>query len=116
MFVATVIVPVLLAALLTFAAIRKLSHDEQVVEEYAMAGVPEDKLNLLATTLLGASVGLIAGLLWAPVGVVAAGGLVVYFIVACGFHIRAHDTENLPTPVVMALLAAAALILRLATL
>nr|WP_169310430.1 DoxX family protein [Rhodococcus oryzae] len=52
MFVATVIVSVLLAALLGFAAIRKLSHRDPVVREYAELGVPENRLNLLAGLLL----------------------------------------------------------------
>ena len=116
MFFATVIVSALLAVLLAYSAIRKLSHDEQVVEGYVRAGVPEDKLNCLAATLLAAAAGLIAGLVWAPLGVAAASGLVVYFIAAIGFHIRAGDTKNLPTPLVMALLAAAALTLRVASL
>ena len=116
MLVATMIVSALLAVLLAYSAIRKLSHDEQVVEGYARAGVPEDKLNYLAATLLAAAAGLIAGLVWAPLGVAAASGLVVYFVAAIGFHTRAGDTKNLPTPLVMALLAAAALALRVASL
>jgi hypothetical protein len=116
MFVAAATVSVLLAALLAFAAIRKLGHREQVVESYARAGVPEDKLDYLAVTLLAGAAGLILGLLWAPIGVAAAGSLIVYFIVAVAFHIRANDARNLPTPLVLAVIAVAALILRLATL
>jgi hypothetical protein len=41
---------------------------------------------------------------------------VCYFAVATAFHIRARDIGNLPTPVVIDALAAAALILRLATM
>lgn len=115
MFVATVIVSVLLAALLAFSAIRKLSHREEVVQTYLRAGVPEDKLNYLAIILIAGAAGLILGLFWAPIGVAAAIGLVVYFIVAVGFHIRNDDAEHLPTPLVIALIATAALILRLAT-
>ena len=116
MFVATVVVSVLLAGLLAYSAVRKLSHDQDVVEGYARAGVPEDKLNLLATVLLAGAGGLIAGLFWAPIGVAAAGALVLYFAVAIGFHIRAGDTAHLPTPLVLEVLAVAALVLRLATL
>lgn len=116
MSVATAIVSVLLAALLAFSAIRKLSHDPEVVEGYARAGVPEGWLDYLATVLLAAAAGLLAGLLWAPIGIAAAAGLVLYFAVAIGFHIRSGDTAHLPTPVVIALLAATALILRLAVL
>jgi hypothetical protein len=116
MVVATAVVSILLAALLTFSAVRKLSHRDDVVQAYAKAGVPEDKLDVLAMILLAGSAGLIAGLFWAPVGVAAALGLVCYFVVAVSFHIRAGDAAHLPTPLAIALLAALALALRLATL
>jgi hypothetical protein len=116
MFVAAATLSVLLAGLLSYSAIRKLSHREEVVQTYVRAGVPEDRLDYLAAVLLSAAAALIAGLLWAPVGVAAAIGLVCYFIVAVAFHIRAHDAEHLPTPLAIALLAAAILILRLSTL
>jgi DoxX-like family len=116
MVIATAIVSAVLAALLAFAAIRKLSHREEVVRTYVRVGVPDDKLDYLAITLLAGAAGLILGLFWGPIGVAAAIGVVCYFVVAIGFHIRAHDTENLPTPVVIALLALAALVLRLSTL
>jgi DoxX-like family len=106
----------LLAALLAFAALRKLTHGEQVVEEYARAGVPEDKLDYLALVLLAGAGGLVLGLAWAPIGVAAAIAVSVYFVVAIGFHIRAGDAEHLPTPAAMELIAVAALVLRLATL
>ena len=46
----------------------------------------------------------------------AAAALLAYFVVAIAFHIRAGDAEHLPTPVAMAVLAAAALVLRVASL
>ncbi|SEK86755.1 DoxX family protein [Rhodococcus maanshanensis] len=115
MFVATVIVTVLLAALLGFAAIRKLSHRDRVVREYAGLGVPENRLNPLAGILLAGAAGLIAGLAWAPLGIAAAIGLVCYFTAAVIVHIRAHDAKHLPTPLTYAALAVAALVLRLAS-
>ncbi|HET6213292.1 MAG TPA: DoxX family protein [Micromonosporaceae bacterium] len=116
MFVATVVVSGLLAALLAVTAIRKLSHREPVVRSYARVGVPEDKLNYLAAVLLAGAAGLILGLWWAALGVAAAIGLVCYFLAAIGAHVRAHDARNLPTPVVVELLAIAALVLRVATI
>jgi hypothetical protein len=116
MFVAAAVVSLLLAALLVFAAARKLSHREAVVESYVKVGVPRDKLNYLAFILLGAAVGLVAGLLWPPIGAAAAAGLVCYFALAITAHIRADDAKNLPTPVLMLALAIAALMLWLATL
>jgi DoxX-like family len=112
MFAAAAAVSSLLAALLAFSAIRKLSHQPEVVAMYTRVGVPEDKLNYLALLLLAGAAGLLAGLLWAPLGVAAAAALVVYFLLAIGAHIRADDAVHVPTPVVIELLAVAALILR----
>lgn len=116
MFLATTVVSVLLAALLAFSAIRKLSHQEQVVQSYARVGVPERRLNSLAVILLAGAVGLIAGLAWAPIGVAAAIGVVCYFAIAIVFHIRASDVRRLPTPLMYAVMAMLALILRILTL
>jgi hypothetical protein len=115
MFAVTATVSGLLAALLAFSAINKLSHREDVVQSYARAGVPEGWLDLLAIVLLAGASGLVLGLFWAPVGVAAAAALVAYFAVAIAFHIRAGDQRHLPTPLVMEALATAALVLRLAT-
>jgi hypothetical protein len=101
---------------LTYSAVRKLSHQPAVVQAYARAGVPEEQLNKLALLLLAASAGLLAGVAWAPLGVAAAAGLVCYFAVAIGFHVRFKDAAHLPTPVTCALMATAVLILRLATM
>lgn len=108
-----VVVSLLLAAALVFSAVRKLSHAPDVVASYARAGVPEDKLGLLAVVLFAGTAGLIAGLVWTPIGVAASGALAVYFAVAVGFHIRAGDAAHLATPLVLALIAGAALILHL---
>jgi DoxX-like family len=105
------VISVLLAALVLFAAVRKLSHRPEVVATYTRVGVPEDRLDLLAGILIAGAAGLLAGLAWHPIGVAAGIGLVVYFLLAIGAHIRARDARNLPVPVAMELLAVASLIL-----
>jgi hypothetical protein len=116
MFVATVSTSVLLAALMAIAAVRKLGHREDVVATYTRVGVPEDRLDYLAVILLAGAAGLLVGLAWAPIGVVAAAGTVAYFLLAVAAHVRHDDRGNLPTPVAMELIALAALALRLTTL
>jgi DoxX-like family len=116
MFTALIVVSALLAALLGYTAARKLSHRPEIVATYTRVGMPEDKLDYLAAILILGAAGLIAGLAWAPLGVAAATGLVAYFALAIGAHIRARDFANLPTPVLMILLAGTALALRLGTL
>lgn len=113
MFLATVVVTAILAALMTYAAVRKLSHRPQVVASYARVGVPEDRLNLLALILLAGAAGLLLGLAWAPIGIAAAVAVVGYFAAAIAAHIRGRDLANIPTPVTMELLALAAAILRI---
>ena len=115
MFAATVAISILLAATVTFAAFRKLSHRTEVVRSYARVGVPEDKLDRLAVLLLAGAAGLLLGLAWAPIGIAAAIGLIAYFVLAVAAHVRADDLKNLPTPAAIELLALAALALRLAT-
>jgi len=116
MFMASVIVSGLLAALICYSAGLKLTHRPTVVESYRRAGVPESWLNGLAALLFTAATGLLVGQWWPPAGVLAAGGLTAYFALAVVFHLRAKDTANLATPVVLMLLSVTALALRMASL
>jgi len=115
MSLASVIVSVLLAALMAYAAARKLSHRPEVVASYARVGVPEKRLNLLALTLLAGAAGLLLGLLWAPLGIAAGIAIAVYFLVAIAAHVRSQDLENAPTPIMMEFLALATVFLRIAS-
>lgn len=116
MFIGTVIVSALLAALLVFSAGLKLSHKEEVVQMYAKVAVPEDKLNYLAIVLLAGAVGVIAGLFWAPIGVAAAIGVILYFTGAVVAHLRVRDAKSLPAPLTYLGFGVAALVLRLLTM
>lgn len=116
MFVATVIVTVALAAAMFFAAVRKLSHAEAVVASYSRVGVREDKLNYLAVVLLVGAAGLLAGLVWAPLGIAAGVSVIAYFALAVGAHISHDDIPNLPTPAVLLTAAVVAFALRLLTI
>jgi DoxX-like family len=116
MSVAATIVSVLLATLLAVAAVRKLSHRDDVVASYVRVGVPPEKLDHLAFILLAGAAGLVLGSVWAPIGVAAGIGVVCYFALAVVAHLRHHDEAHLPTPIVLELLALAALALRLGTL
>jgi hypothetical protein len=114
MFIAAAVLSVLVAVLIAYAAIRKLSHRPEVIESYTRVGVPESRLNLLAVTLLAGAGGLLLGLLWTPLGIAATVAVAIYFLVAIGFHLRAADLENAGTPAAIELLTLAALGLRLA--
>lgn len=114
-FVAAVIVTSLLAATLVAAAIRKLSHRSDVVRSYARVGVPEARLNYLAVILLAGAAGLVGGLFWAPIGLAAGAGVVVYFLLAIAAHVRTGDEEHLLTPLLIEVFALAAVALRLSS-
>jgi hypothetical protein len=107
------LVSVALAGLVTFAAVRKLSHRPDVVRGYADVGVPENRLDLLAAILLAGAAGLLVGLLVRPIGIAASAGLVAYFALAIGAHLRTRQVTTLPPPVVLEVLAVAALALNL---
>ena len=109
----TIVVSLLLAALLLFTAIRKLTHAPGVVETYRRVGVPEERLNLLAMILVAGAAGLVVGLGWRPLGVAAAVGLVAYFVLAVVAHVRHQDLKPLPTPLVFLVLSIATLALQL---
>jgi uncharacterized membrane protein YphA (DoxX/SURF4 family) len=114
MFIAAAIVSTLLAAALTISARAKLAKDERIVTGMAKVGVPHERLWLLAIAELAGAVGLIVGLFWWPIGVAAAIGVILYFIGAVTFHLRAND-KRLEAAAILLLVGVAALILRAAT-
>ena len=111
MFIACVVLSGLLALALLASGRGKLIKDPAQLETMARVHFPEDKLWLLAAAEIAGAVGLVAGLVWWPIGVAAAIGLVLYFVGAVGSHGRVRDTKFAPA-LIMLLLAAAALVLR----
>jgi hypothetical protein len=75
-----------------FSGIAALLHFQPIMPGMAKAGVPISWLTFPIGTLktLGA-LGLAAGLLFRPIGVSAAIGLVLFFVCALYTHIRASD-------------------------
>ena len=116
MVVATSVVAIALAALLTYSAIRKLTHKPRVVQSYTRVGVPEDALDYLAFVLLLAAAGLVLGVFSPPIGIAAAIGVIVYFAVAIAAHIRAGDAQHVGMPLAIFTLAAITLVLRIVSL
>lgn len=116
MFIATIVVSVILAALLAMAASMKLRRNEELVQSYIKLGIPIDKINYLAYLLLAGAVGLLLGLFWGPVGIAAAIGVVLYFLGAIVVHLRAKDTKGLGGPATYLVLGIIALSLQVAAL
>jgi DoxX-like family len=115
MDIAVIALSVLLAAMLAASALRKLGHREDVVAGYTRVGVPAERLDYLAYILLAGAAGLLVGLFWPPLGIAAAAGVLLYFLLAVAAHIRSGDTAHMQPPATIALFAAITLAVRIAS-
>lgn len=114
MFTAYVIVAVVLAAMLLFAAYGKYAKVGPHVELLNSAKVPREWYWWLALLDLAGAAGLVLGI-WVPwIGLAAAVGVTLYFVGAAVMHVREGDSKGLPAVAALAILAAVALWLRLA--
>jgi hypothetical protein len=115
MFVLCVIVCSVLAVLAFGMGAAQLNKVPQAIA--VMDHVGAKRLAPLSGWLLiAAAVGLVVGLFWAPIGIAAAAGLVLYFLIAALMHVRVKDPiGQILNPLVPAAISAAALYLRLAT-
>ncbi|SRR5580765_6821800 len=113
MFVAYVVIAVLLGVLLPVSASLKFRRAPQVVETLGKVGVPDAWFPRLGALEAAGGLGLLVGIWWAPLGVAAAVGLVLYFLGAAFFHVRAKDFAGLPPAAVILVLSVVALVLRL---
>lgn len=110
MFIAYAVVGVLLALALGASAVLTFTRNEAITASMGKVGVPGTWFPWLAS-LKAVALGLLIGLGVPLIGSAAAIGVVLYFIGAVVTHLRVKDYEIAP-PVVLALLAAAALVLR----
>jgi hypothetical protein len=90
---AYIAVTVVAALAYAYAAVLNLTHNKSVAEICARLGVPESRMVPLGLLLGSGAVGLVAGFAAPGLGTAAACGLVLYFLGAAGFHIRARDTR-----------------------
>ncbi|UUZ58501.1 DoxX family protein [Nocardioides sp. B-3] len=114
MTIIAIILAVLLAVVLTSSGIAKLKKSDQIVESLTKAGVPLSLYPFLAAVEIAGAIGLVWGIWWTPIGVAAAIGVVLYFVGAIVFHLRAKDTAIVPPAVPGTVAAAAGVTLALA--
>lgn len=110
MDLATIIVSAALAVILTASAFVKATSQPGIVEGMVAVGVPAERVPLLAIPVFAGAAGLVMGLWISWIGIAAAGGLVAYFGLAIGAHVRAKDPK-MGTAVILFLGTAAALAL-----
>ncbi|MFB7025305.1 MULTISPECIES: DoxX family protein [unclassified Streptomyces] len=114
MFIAYAVVAVLLALALSGSAFFTFTRNPQITGSMTKLGVPESWLPWLATAKAAGAIGLLVGLAVPALGAAAAIGVVLYFLGALVTHLRAKDYAVAPVAVLV-LLAAAALVLRIAS-
>jgi hypothetical protein len=112
MFIAYTVIAVLLAPALLVSARAKLTGNKRLVDGLTAIGVPLGLFPFLAACEIAGAAGLLAGLWYAPLGIAAATGLVLYFLGAAGAHLRKRDFKGLPSPMAILIFAATALTLR----
>ena len=117
MFSALVVVSLLLAAAIAPSARAKLKRDERQTAAMRAVGFPAEKTPWLGAAESAGACGLLLGLFWWPLSIAAAIGLIVYFLGACGYLLRAHITKPGPLGSAALFLAGsiAALVLRTAS-
>jgi hypothetical protein len=114
-FVASVIVSVVLAILAAASAHAVLTRNTKVITQMTRLGIPMNWLPFLAGCEIAGSVGLLAGIAYPPLGIAAAGGLILYFVGAVLAHLRVGDKDVAPALVFLAV-SVAALVLRVASM
>ncbi len=115
MFILCVIVSCVLAFLVMGMGAAQLNGVPQAIAVMDRVGAKR-LATISGWLLLAAAGGLVVGLFWAPIGIIAAAGLVAYFLVAVALHIRIKDSiGQILNPLVPAAIAAIALLLRIAT-
>ncbi len=109
---ATVIVTLLLAALFTFSSSIKLLGVSKSLAIRDHLGVSPIQWRMIGALELAGVAGVLAGLLWAPIGIAAAIGLTLLSIGAIAFHVRASDriAETAPAVIGVALAVATAVL------
>ncbi len=91
MFIAHAVLAGLLAVLFATAGGDKFRAAQRQVDTAAKLGIPWRRYRLIGVLEVAASAGLLVGLVFAPIGIAAAGGLVLLMTGALASRIRVHD-------------------------
>ena len=114
MVVAFVAVTLVTIAANAIESVANFMGADWVKQNSHAVGVPDSWLPFLGVVKGAAAVGLAAGFLWRPLGVAAAVGLVVFFVLAIVLHVRERVFHNFYGPVAFLALSAATLWLMIA--
>jgi len=116
MSIAYLVITILLAAMVMFSGIGKIRRDPHILQIiHEVVGVPLKYFPLLAACEFAGALGVVLGIWWPCLGVVAGGGLVLYFVGAVVSHLRVGDVKGIGPAAFILMVAAAALALRILT-
>ena len=108
MNIATTIVSLVLAAGMLLSGFFKLIRAPHIMKFAEAVRLGPRQLTILGALQVAGTVGLVAGLWYAPFAIAAAAGLVLYFLGAILTHLRLRE-PNVQGAVVFALLSTATL-------
>jgi uncharacterized membrane protein YphA (DoxX/SURF4 family) len=117
MYIAAAILSALLAFVALAAGAPKLVLKGPSAQLQSHMGLSPGLVRFIGVAEVSATVGLIVGLFWRPLGIAAAVGFAALLIGAVGFHSRAGDYSDAKlrkqamTPVVLFLVSAATAVL-----
>jgi hypothetical protein len=78
--------------MVAFSAMAKIRRDPRVVHAiHEVVGLPLSYFPLLAACELAGALGLVLGIFWPPLGIIAGVGLALYFLAAILSHFRVGD-------------------------
>src|SRR5580693_3919265 len=110
MHAAYLIITVVFALMVTFSGVAKIQRDERSLKVvHETVGVPLKYFPLLAACELAGGAGLVIGILWPILGIVAGAGLELYFLGAVASHLRAGDRKGSGSAVLMLVFASVVL-------
>ena len=113
MTTAYLVLTVLAAVISTFSGVAKIRRDPKVVKViHETVGVPLDYLPLLAACEFAGALGLVVGIWWLPLGLVAGLALVIYFVGAVVSHLWVRDFAGIGPAVFVLTIVAASLVTR----
>jgi DoxX-like family len=96
---------VLLAVACLVPAIAKLEAHPRMLASARHFGIPWSRYRLIGVAELLAAAGVLAGLIWAPIGVASVSGMCLLLVGALATHRRSGDRLQEATPALVALAA-----------
>jgi hypothetical protein len=97
------VLSVLLVAVCLAPAVGKLAAHPKMVAAAGHFGIPWPRYRLIGIAELAAAMGVLAGLIWPPIGVAAALGMCVLLAGALVTHHRSGDAFSLALPAAIGL-------------